>query len=119
MTLDQAEEYLKINSQYDVSHGWYWQNYNSVRSKYQTLKNEADRLEYDRLQSEYARMAAEAAAKQQPYQQPAGTAAEQYQNSTSDTTRKQMLRRGLLSLTRFGSGAKSNSVSGLATKLGG
>ena len=119
MDLAQTEKYISIANKYDLNSGWAYQDLNSVKARRNTLTHEAYKDEMLNLQVKYAEMAAEAAAKQQPYQQPASEAAEQYQSAASDTSKKQMMRRGLLSLTRFGNGGSSSGIGGLSTKLGG
>lgn len=66
------------------------------------LESYQQMAEYQGMAAEYQKQAAEAAAYQAPYQQPLAKASDAYGESAADTQNRQLMRRGLLSLTRWG-----------------
>lgn len=76
---------------------------------------DADRMaEYQGAMLEAYEKMAEASAYQAPYQQPTSKAAAAYGEAQADTQNRQLMRRGLISLTRWGNGGSS----GKRTTLG-
>lgn len=98
--------------------GWNWLQQLQIRQ--QELDATAAMTEYQNAMleaygqmAEASRQAAEAAAYVAPYQQPAQQANAAVQDSRADAARQQMMRRGLLSLTRFGNSSGGNNKLGV------
>lgn len=97
------------------------ETYDKVAKRYEQVSFMNHMLEMQEMTAEYMRKAAEAAAYQLPYQQPASEAQQTYSAAQSDSLSRQNLRRGLLSLTRYGSNSSTSAsgLSGKSTMLGG
>ena len=97
------------------------ETYDKVAKRYEQVSFMNHMLEMQEMTAEYMRKAAEAAAYQLPYQQPASEAQQTYSAAQSDSLSRQNLRRGLLSLTRYGSNSSTSAsgLSGKSSRLGG
>lgn len=122
-TSDQRQQFIRTyENDFSTDLRRRYQNQYQVASnaqKEEDLENYKLQLQEETLA--YQKAAAEAAAYQQPYQQPASEAQQAYSEAQSDSARRQNLRRGLLSLTRYGSNSSTSAsgLSGKSTSLGG
>lgn len=129
----QVDKAKEIHSRYALRNGAAWNNLQKVHARDNTLLAE-ERLQEseerllesgERLNEILGAMAemqaaqAEALSKKLPYQQPMSNAATAYDASQASTAQKQLMRRGLLSLTRWSNGNSSmGGVAGKASNLG-
>lgn len=117
MNLEQVNDALNLlgNGNYgNAPKGWQWLQ--QLQTRQQELNSQAAMQEYQGAMlemygamAEASKQAAEAASYVAPYQQPAQQADAASQQSRADTARQQMMRKGLLSLTRFGSSGGNNA----------
>lgn len=115
MNLEQVNDALDLlgNGNYgDAPAGYDWLL--KLQTRQQELNSQAAMQEYQGAMlemygamAEASKQAAEAASYVAPYQQPAQQADAASQQSRADSARQQMMRKGLLSLTRFGSGGNN------------
>lgn len=121
--MDQVEAYedLIVNRTAPLESRELFEKLETARKRKDELEKE-ERLDelLSSMEMQMSRLA-EASAYQPPYQQPASTAQQTYTEAQVDSARRQNLRRGLLSLTRYGSNSSTSSsgLSGKSSRLGG
>lgn len=115
MTPSQVEDALKVFGSHENANSrgaWNWVQ--KLQAKHYANQDAAKMEEYQRAMLEAYNKMAEASAYQAPYQQPITKAPAVYGEAQADTQHRQLMRRGLLSLTRWGNGGSS----GKRTTLG-
>lgn len=118
---DQVNAYENlINTSPSVKDRYLWETLQQARKRGEALTAQEKLDEFYSMSLEYQKQAAEAAAYQMPYQQPASVANQAYSEAQYDSARRQNMRRGLLSLTRYGSNSStmSGGLSSKSTTLG-
>mgnify|MGYP003424556025 CR=1 FL=1 len=114
--IDKAKE---IHSRYALQDGGAWNNLQKIQARDNTLLAEERLNELLGAMVEMQAAQAEALSKKLPYQQPMSNAAAAYDASQASTAQKQLMKRGLLSLTRWSNGNSSmGGVAGKSSNLG-
>ena len=116
---EQIDKAKEIHSRYALQNSGAWNNLQKVQARDNTLLAEERLNELLGAMVEMQAAQAEALSKKLPYQQPMSNASAAYDASQANTAQKQLMKRGLLSLTRWSNGNSSmGGVAGKASNLG-
>ena len=117
MSPQQVENALSLfGDKPDSKSGKTWNWYQKLLAQKQTNDAAAAKEEYQNSMLEMYERLAEAAEEPPVYQQPINdvTAANAYDKAERSTRNSQLMRRGLLSLTRFGDDSRKRQTTGVA-----